>query len=107
MRTDRLDHRSSGRRIVIDTKFTSILKSGWYRAYLYQIYTYLRSQTGQGDSYRAEGMLLYPSVGESVAEAAVIQGHRIRFMTVNLAADTSVIRAELLRVTKDRTEVDI
>ena len=85
--------------------------SGWElsSAYLYQIYTYLRSQTGQGDSSadRAEGMLLYPSVGESVAEAAVIQGHRIRFMTVNLAADTSVIRAELLRVTKDRTEVDI
>ncbi len=116
MRTDIvLDHRSSGRRIVIDTKFTSILKSGWYRdktlssAYLYQIYTYLRSQTGQGDSSadRAEGMLLYPSVGESVDEAAVIQGHRIRFMTVNLAADTSVIRAELLRVTKDRTEIDI
>ena len=113
MRTDIvLDHRSSGRRIVIDTKFTSILKSGWYRdetlssAYLYQIYAYLRSQVGQGDSSadRAEGMLLYPSLGESVDEATVIQGHRIRFMTVDLTADSSVIRAELLRVTEDRAE---
>jgi len=32
MRTDIvLDHATSGRRIVIDTKFTSIVTRGWYR----------------------------------------------------------------------------
>jgi 5-methylcytosine-specific restriction enzyme subunit McrC len=53
MRTDVvLDHPSTGRRIVIDTKFTSILTSGWYReetlrsGYVYQIYAYLRSRLG-------------------------------------------------------------
>lgn len=113
MRTDIvLDHRTSGRRIVIDTKFTSILKSGWYRnetlssSHLYQIYAYLRSQVGQGDSFAdsAEGVLLYPSVGVSVDENAVIQGQRFRFMTVDLTADTSVIRSELLRVIRVESE---
>ena len=55
MKTDVvLEHRTSHRRIVIDTKFTSILTSSWYReetlrsAYLFQIYAYLRSQAGRG-----------------------------------------------------------
>ena len=75
-----LDHRLSNRRIVIDTKFTSILKPGQYRSktlsneYLYQIYAYLRSQVGNGDSSSdcAEGLLLHPSVGEEFDEAVVI-----------------------------------
>ena len=100
-----LDDRQSGRRIVIDTKFTSILKSGWYRdetlssAYLYQIYAYLRSQVGRGDrsADHAEGLLLHPAVGENVDESAIIQGHRIRFATVDLTASTSAIRDQLLR----------
>ena len=89
-----LDEHGTGRRIVIDTRFTSILKAGWYRdetlssAYLYQIYAYLRSQVGRGDrsADHAEGLLLHPAVGESVDEFAIIQEHRIRFGTVDLAA---------------------
>ena len=78
-------------------------------AYLYQIYTYLWSQDDQGDSSadRAEGLLLHPSVGENVDEAAVIQGHRIRFMTVDLTAAASEIRAKLLRVTEDKVEGEL
>jgi 5-methylcytosine-specific restriction enzyme subunit McrC len=110
MRTDIvLEHPQSGRRIVIDTKFTSILTGGWYRletlrsAYLYQIYAYLRSQVGCGDPFadRAEGLLLHPSVGETVHEVAVIQGHQIRFSTVDLTKGSSVIRAELLACVED------
>ena len=48
MRTDVvLDHPPSSRRIIIDTKFTSIVTRGWYReetlrsGYVYQIYAYL------------------------------------------------------------------
>ena len=105
MKTDIvLEHPPSDRRIVVDTKFNAILTSGWYRDKtlrsddLYQIYAYLRSQVGRGDSLAdcAEGLLLHPSVGESVDETAVIQGHRIRFATVDLAASTSEIRAQLL-----------
>ena len=102
-----LEHGPSGRRIIIDTKFNSILTSGWYReetlrsGYLYQIYAYLRSQTGRGDSIadRAEGVLLHPAVGRNIDETAVIQGHAIRFATVDLAAESATIRRQLLRVT--------
>ena len=114
MRTDIvLEHRPSGRRIVIDTKFTSILASGWYReetlrsGYLYQIYAYLRSQAGRGDPIadRAEGLLLHPSVGGSVDETAAIQGHAIRFATVDLAAPNATIRRQLLKVVEPPLDI--
>jgi 5-methylcytosine-specific restriction enzyme subunit McrC len=107
MRTDIvLDHAASARRIVIDTKFTSIVTAGWYReetlrsGYVYQIYAYLRSQVGQGDGLAdsATGMLLHPSVGDVVDETVVIQGQSIRFATVDLAATPVEIRSQLLRL---------
>ena len=107
MRTDVvLDHAPSGRRIVIDTKFTSIVTAGWYReetlrsGYVYQIYAYLRSQVGRGDDLAdsATGVLLHPSVGGKVDESVTIQGQRIRFATVDLAAPSGEIRSQLLRL---------
>jgi 5-methylcytosine-specific restriction enzyme subunit McrC len=107
MRTDVvLNHEPSGRRIVIDTKFTSILASGWYReetlrsGYVYQIFAYLRSQVGRGDPLAdcACGLLLHPSVGDAVDETVVIQGHGIRCATVNLTASPAEFRAQLLRL---------
>ena len=103
-----LDHSDAGRRIVVDTKFNSIVKRGWYRAetlrsdYIYQIYTYLRSQEGSGDplAERASGLLLHPSVGDMVNEAVVIQNHKIRFATVDLGATAKEIREQLLHVVK-------
>jgi 5-methylcytosine-specific restriction enzyme subunit McrC len=105
MRTDVvLDHVYSGRRIVIDTKFTSIVTSGWYReetlrsGYVYQIYAYLRSQVGRGDPLAdcASGLLLHPSVGDAVDETVVIQGHGIRFATLDLTVSPVAIRSQLL-----------
>ena len=101
-----LDKKDSDERIVIDTKFNAVLIKGHYRdktlrsAYLYQIYAYLRSQAGQGDSRAdtAKGLLLHPSVDEDFDESVEIQGHQIRFATVNLAADATVIQQQLLRV---------
>ena len=100
-----LDKKDSDERIVIDTKFTAIVTKGHHRkqtldsGYLYQIYAYLRSQTGQGDSRAdtAKGLLLHPSVGEDINEWVEIQGHEIRFATVDLAADVTVIQEQLLR----------
>ena len=109
MKTDIvLEHGALNRRIVIDTKFTSILTRGWYRdetlrsGHLFQIYAYLRSQTGRGDPIadRAEGLLLHPSVGGNIDETAAIQGHPIRFATVDLAASSATIRRRLLSVVK-------
>lgn len=107
MRTDIiLDHSDAGRRIVIDTKFNSVVTSGWYReetlrsGYVYQIYAYLRSQEGNGDplAENASGLLLHPSVGDMVNEAVVIQNHEIRFATVDLGATAREIREQLLQV---------
>ena len=98
------DEHGHGHRIVIDTKFTSILKTGrsgsqgLKSGYIYQMYAYLRSQESDSDpgSLDSSGLLLHPSVGEDVDESAVIQGHRIRFATVDLAADSTAIRAQLI-----------
>jgi 5-methylcytosine-specific restriction enzyme subunit McrC len=104
-----LDHPASGRRIVVDTKFTTILTPGWYReqtlrsGYMYQIYAYLQSQVGRGDllADHASGLLLHPSVGEMVDETVVIQNHRIRFATVDLSAPAADIRLQLLRMSEE------
>ena len=111
MKTDIvLEHAGRGRRVVIDTKFTSIVTAGRYREetlrsnYIYQIYAYLRSQEGGGRPFAnvSEGILLHPSVGGAmINEAVVIQGHEIRFATVNLAAGAREIRRQLLNVIGD------
>ena len=107
MRTDIvLDHSHAGRRIVIDTKFNSVVTRGWYReetlrsGYVYQIYAYLRSREGNSDplAEKASGLLLHPSVGDMVNEAVVIQNHEIRFATVDLGATAKEIREQLLQV---------
>ena len=97
---------SKGQRIVIDTKFTSIVSKGQYgnqslkSDHIYQLYAYLRSQERLYDPvyYRSTGVLLYPAIDTCIDEAAVIQGHEVRFATVDLAADGQTIRRQLLRV---------
>lgn len=97
---------AAGFRIIIDTKFTGILGTGQFgkptlnSGYIYQIYAYLMSQERQTDprSLTSSGILLHPSVGEQVDETAMIQGHGIRFATVDLAADSLSIRNRLLEI---------
>lgn len=100
-----LCHQSTSRRIVIDTKFTNIITANAHArecfksGHIYQIYAYLRSQAGRGDSAdRADGMLLHPSIDKNVDEIVVIQGHAIRFATVNLAGSAASIRDRLLQL---------
>jgi 5-methylcytosine-specific restriction enzyme subunit McrC len=90
------------RRIVIDTKFTSITKTNQFGdlklrgGYVYQIYSYLMSQEASEIEPKSEGLMLHPVVGEPVDEEVVIQGHRIRFATVDLAADSANMADQLL-----------
>ncbi|MCE5290224.1 MAG: hypothetical protein LLG14_13450 [Nocardiaceae bacterium] len=107
MKTDvTLDNPSTHRRIVIETKFTDALVSRENKitvdsAYLYQLYTYLASQTGQGDALanNAEGVLLFVKTSErpDFNEETEIQGHRMRFMSVDLAATPAEIRTRWLQ----------
>lgn len=98
MHPDLVLKHQSGRRIVLDTKFTSILTRNRFErevfksANLYQLYSYLQSQVGTDASAdQAEGVLLYPSIDSDVDEYVEIQGHRIRFLTVNLASSSEAI----------------
>ena len=91
----RRDQPADHDRLVHDDR-DETLRSG----YLFQIYAYLRSQAGRGDSIadRAEGLLLHPSVDEMVDETVAIQGPPIRFATVELSAPSLTIRQQLLKV---------
>lgn len=97
-----LDAPDGGGRLVVDTKFTSILTKGRFREaslkseYLYQMYAYLRSQEGREALWDgAAGMLLHPAVDVSFHEGVVIQGHPIFFATIDLSSRPDAIRNEL------------
>lgn len=104
MQTDiELNHPPSGRRIIIDTKFTRIFTSSGYRddilksGYLYQLYAYLRTQERIEDpaSMSAEGMLLHPQAGGEIDEAMGVQGHIMRFRTIDLMAAPEIFEKSL------------
>lgn len=109
METDiELFDKHTGRKIVIDTKFTSLLKPAQFRdpalrsGYLYQIYAYLRSQVDVSPPTRlAEGVLLHPTTEHPIDEAALIQGHVLRFTTVDLAGSPSALQAGLFAIVDD------
>jgi len=112
MQTDiELNHSLEGRRIVIDTKFTSILTASSYReeilksGYLYQLYAYLRTQEDPDDpaSLTADGMLLHPQTGGAVDEAMEIQGHQMRFKTIDLTAPSGAFEQGLHEIISVRS----
>jgi 5-methylcytosine-specific restriction enzyme subunit McrC len=89
-------------RVVIDTKFSSIVTKGRFgdsglkSGHLYQMYAYLRSQEDGTDiTATASGLLLYPAIHATVNEHAIIQNHRIAFSTVDLSGKAEAIRQEL------------
>ena len=108
MEADIILDRGSSSRTVIDTKFTSIITHGHFgneglkSAHIYQLYAYLRSQTGGGDALAdtANGILLHPSLDRHVDEAVTIQGHRLRFVTIDLSMSSSDIRTTLLDIVR-------
>lgn len=104
MQTDiELNHLPTRRRIVIDTKFAAIFTRSGYRdqilrsGYLYQIYAYLRTQERPDDpaSLSAEGMLLHPQTGGAVDEEMEVQGHLMRFKTIDLSAPPGAFERQL------------
>lgn len=107
MKTDvTLDDIPNHRRIVVETKFTDALvdrdgKTTIETSYLYQLYAYLASQSGCGDPVAdsAEGVLLFVKTAgrETFTAECRIQGHRIRFLSVDLASPAADIRARWLQ----------
>lgn len=104
MRTDTILETPT-RRIIVETKFTDALKPNRFgavklaRDHVFQLYAYVQSQHDRDAlAATAEGVLLYPTVGEHVDESVTIQGHRYRFLTVDLAGSDSGIREALMAV---------
>jgi 5-methylcytosine-specific restriction enzyme subunit McrC len=100
-----LDPPNVNRRLVIDTKFTSILTKGRFgdatleSRYLYQMYAYLRSQEGRDCRWdTAAGLLLHPAIGSPFHQNVVIQNHSITFATIDLGSPATAIRNELRRI---------
>ncbi|OBJ40194.1 hypothetical protein A5621_10970 [Mycobacterium colombiense] len=105
MQTDTVLHdRVADRRIVIETKFTDALLDQWFGEgmtvkpeYLYQLYGYIMSQSKvdhTGGDDKTEGVLLFVKVDrrEPIDAVVNIQGHRIRFLSVDLADTPNAIR---------------
>ena len=100
-----LDAPHANQRLVIDTKFTSILGTNRFgdaslkSEFLYQMYAYLRSQEGRDQRCDASaGLFLHPAVGSQLYEHVTIQGHSIAFATLDLGGSSSAIRSELRRI---------
>jgi len=98
-----LENQSEERRIIVDTKYTRLLTRSRYSretfktGHMYQLYAYLRTQEQPGDplSPQSEGLLLYPSLGVDLDEAALVQGHRMRFATIDLSQPTLSVSESL------------
>lgn len=108
MQTDiELVHTRQKRKLVIDTKFTHIFTEGRYKSemlrsgYLYQLYAYLHTQSGQLRDQgieHSEGMLLHPQCGEALDAYVDMQGHRIRFRTIDLMSSAEEFEKQLLNI---------
>lgn len=96
--------RAPGRRIVVETKFTSPThvhsrfgNVTFKRDHLFQLHAYLTTlPVAPGE--RLDGVLLYPQTGAPIDESATIGDHRLRVLTVDLAGTHAQIRERLLAV---------
>ena len=103
-----LQERSSGRVIVLDTKFTahSLVETRWGKpvfdsSHLYQLYAYLKTQDQLSEAHRtAMGILLYPAVGRHLSERIELPEHVIRIECIDLAAPWPEIEARLMDLAK-------
>jgi 5-methylcytosine-specific restriction enzyme subunit McrC len=97
---------ATGRRIVLDTKFTagSLISGQWGSpifdsGHVYQIYAYLRSQEHLSESDRhASGILLYPTAGTNLNESVEVQAHTIYFKTLDLSSNWQDIERRLISI---------
>jgi 5-methylcytosine-specific restriction enzyme subunit McrC len=104
-----LTHRSTGRVILLDTKFTaeSLVDNRWGKpvydsSHLYQLYAYLRSQEDRSQAHRqAAGILLYPAIHSQGSEAVQLQGHEFRIEWLDITATWQDVERQLLKIIGD------
>lgn len=101
MQTD-LTLERDDRKIIIDTKYYADTFQRRFEArkihspHLYQLFAYLNNQPAS-----ATGILLYPTVTESVSATFTDESHQIRVHTLNLNQHWTGIRQELIDLIQD------
>ena len=97
--------RDNQRTIVIDAKYyketlqTHYGKETVRSPHLYQLFAYLKNLEPRGGAdAQAEGILLYPVVGQSVRLSYQMPGHMLRIRTVDLSRPWQEIHNELLQI---------
>jgi 5-methylcytosine-specific restriction enzyme subunit McrC len=105
-----LQETSSGRMMIIDTKFTvhSLVENQWGKpvfdsSHLYQLYAYLKSQEHLSEHHRdTVGVLLYPAIEARLSERIELQDHVMRIESVDLAAPWQEVERQLLELVYNR-----
>ena len=104
MRTD-VSLRSADRTIILDTKYYSQTLARYmgtekiWSGHLYQLFAYLKNSEHRGGPDRvAEGILLYPAVGQPLDLEYLFGDHVVRVKTINLDAHWTTIRQQLLEI---------
>ena len=96
--------RSCEKTIVLDTKYyrntlTNYRGERVWSGHLYQLFSYLSNMERSSEVDRqAEGILLYPVVGQHLDLRFEGRGHKIRVVTVNLDQEWKAIHERLLSV---------
>jgi len=101
-----MKEKSTGRILMLDTKFTSqiLIKNQWggeifNSGHLYQLYAYLKTQEHLSDQHRqASGILLYPAAQYSLSERIELNDHKMRIECVDLTIDWQDIERQLLNL---------
>lgn len=102
-----LEEKSSGKILIIDTKFTakSLVENQWGKesfdsSHLFQLYAYLKTQEHLSEKHRqAVGILLYPTVnGNELSEVIPFEGISMRVESVDLSAEWQAIEKRLIEI---------
>ncbi|WP_415855197.1 5-methylcytosine restriction system specificity protein McrC [Sinomonas sp. G460-2] len=99
-----IDHPATGRRLILDTKFTAALSSSKFAretlrsGHLLELYAFVRAQESPTDPLAAGagGLLLYPAVNGTLMESFVTAGHRLGAATVDLSLSSVEVRDQLI-----------
>jgi 5-methylcytosine-specific restriction enzyme subunit McrC len=100
------------RRIIIDTKYYKESlqehhgKRSIHSGHLYQLFSYLKNAEARHNTYLdAEGILLYPAIGEKLSVNVTIQGHPVHVRSINLDQPWQTIKGDLLQVLQPKSGV--
>ena len=99
---------NDGKKLIIDTKYYARTLNTYFSSEkihtenLYQLFAYLKNQPDE----QAEGILLYPTVKQSLSLSYTSEQHQIRIETINLAQPWEKIHEDLLEiVTKNLPQI--